>query len=75
MSGLEREYRGRLSVKRINIHAPDTRAIQQQYGFTATPEFFLVNPEGAILAHWDGDIKLADLRPTLDRLLAPLPNP
>jgi hypothetical protein len=75
VSGLEREYKGRLVVKRINIHAPDTRPIREKYGFTATPEFFLVNPEGAVLAHWDGDVKLADFRPTLDKYFAAAANP
>lgn len=70
VSGLEREYKGRILVKRLNIHKPETRALQQEYGFTATPEFFLADRKGAILAHWDGDITLAELEPLLDKFLA-----
>lgn len=71
MSGIGREYQGRIVIKRLNIHNPDTRALQEEYGFTATPEFFLLNANGAILAHWDGEITLKTLRPLLDQYLMP----
>lgn len=70
MSGIGREYQGRIVIKRYNIHNADTRPMQEKYGFTATPEFFLVNGDGAVLAHWDGELNVKTLRPLLDKYLA-----
>jgi hypothetical protein len=67
--GLEREYEGRIEFVRANIHNDDTIDIQEKYGFSATPEFFLVDGEGNVLAHWDDGITLANMRETFDDVL------
>jgi len=51
--GLERKYGDRIDFVRLSIHNPATFALQKQLGFTVTPEFFLLDANGAVLAHWD----------------------
>jgi hypothetical protein len=51
--GLERKYGDRIDFLRLSIHNPATFALQKQLGFTVTPEFFLLDANGAVLAHWD----------------------
>lgn len=70
MHGLEREYGDRITFVRVNIHMPETRALQEELGFTTTPEFFLLDADHQILGHWDETIDVAELRASLDRLLA-----
>ena len=67
--GLEQEYAGRITVVRANIHNKVTLALQEQYGFTATPEFFLVDGDGNILGHWDDGATIASLRQAIDDIL------
>lgn len=67
--GLEREYEGRIEFVRSNIHTPNSIELQEKYGFSATPEFFLVDDEGNVLAHWDDGITLANMRETFDNVL------
>ncbi len=69
MHRLEREYSGRITFVRANIHSKATFALQEKYGFTATPEFFLVDGGGNIQSHWDGDVTAADLEQTFNRIL------
>lgn len=67
--GLNREYEGRIEFVRSNIHTQNSIELQEKYGFTATPEFFLVDGEGNILAHWDDGITLANMREAFDHIL------
>lgn len=69
MYGLEKEYAGRIKFVRANIHNKDTFALQKKYGFTATPEFFLVNGDGIIVARWDEITNLADFIRQIDPFL------
>ncbi len=68
MRGLEQEYRDRLTVQLVNIHNKSTLQLQQEYGFTTTPEFFLVDDQGKILGHWDeGNVET--FKAAIDRIL------
>lgn len=69
MSGLEKEFKGRIRFVRANIHNKDTFALQKELGFTATPEFFLLDAKGNILGHWDDDAAVPRLRAIFDQFL------
>ena len=69
MHGLEREYGERITFVRANIHFQETRALQEELGFTLAPEFFLVDGNGRILGHWDEEVTIAQLRDTFDDVL------
>jgi hypothetical protein len=72
--GLQREYGEHITFVRVNIHLEETRELQEQYGFTLAPEFFLVDMDGNILDYWDDQITVTELKATFDRLLH-LPPP
>ena len=61
VNGLMKKYSDRVRFVRINIHVPQTLALQKQLGFSATPEFYLVDPAGHVLHYWGGEIDLAQL--------------
>lgn len=69
MYGLEKEYKGRVQFVRANIHNQNTFALQKKLGFTATPEFFLLDEHGTILEHWDDDAAVSRLKPIFDQHL------
>ena len=74
MHGLEREYGERITFIRANIHLQETKALQEDLGFTLTPEFFLLDADGRILGHWDEEVTVAQLRETFDRVLEASPQ-
>ncbi len=62
MNGLMKKYKDRARFVRLNIHTPQSFALKKQLGFSATPEFYLVDPKGHVLHYWGGDsIDLAGL--------------
>lgn len=72
--GLQREYGERITFVRANIHLQETRALQEDLGFTLAPEFFLLDADGGILGHWDEEVTLAQLRDAFDRVLEASPQ-
>ena len=56
-----KKYADRARFVRVNIHVPQTRALQKQLGFSATPEFYLVDPAGHVLHYWGETIDPAEL--------------
>lgn len=69
MHGLERDYGERITFVRANIHLQETRALQENLGFTLAPEFFLLDADGKILGHWDEEVTVAQLRETFDHVI------
>ena len=69
MHGLEREYGDRISFLRVNILIPENEALMEQYGFSATPEFYLVDAQGEIIGFWDETFEVGDLRQAFDEAL------
>lgn len=69
MRGLEKYYGARLHVQLVNIHNQSTLALQQEYGFTTTPDFFLVDSAGKIRAHWD-EGNIATFKQAIDEIMA-----
>ena len=69
MRGLEKEYAGRIEFIRLNILNPETEPLQEQYGFSATPEFYLLDPHGEVVGFWDDSVEVDDLRLAFDQAL------
>lgn len=69
MRGLEKEYTGQIEFVRANILNPETEALQEQYGFSTTPEFYLVDTQGEIIAFWDDSVDVDSLRLAFEQAL------
>lgn len=70
--GLEKAYGDRISFVRANILLAENEPLMEQYGFSATPEFYLVDGSGRVIAVWDDTLTAAALREAFDKaLLAP----
>jgi len=67
--GLERKFGDHITFVRLSIHNPDSFALQEQLGFTVTPEFFLLDAGGAVLAHWDEGLSVEGVEQVLAGLL------
>ncbi len=67
--GLESKFAGRIEFVRANILNPETEALQQQYGFSTTPEFYLVNQQGEILGFWDDSVVVEELQQAFEQAL------
>lgn len=70
MHGLEKEYGDRIEFVRANILLPENEPLMDQYGFSATPEFYLVDRSGRILGVWDDTLTAELLRAAFDEALA-----
>ncbi len=68
VNGLSKTYGSRIKFVRINIHDPKTKPIQDQLGFSTTPEFLLLDPQGRILHEWEDDLTVAGAKQVFDTL-------
>ena len=75
VNGLEKIYGGQIQFVRANILMPENRPLMKKYGFSATPEFYLVDPQGKIIGFWNVEIEGAVLRRAFDDALAAQNSP
>lgn len=66
MNGLEMEYGSRIQFVRVNILNPENAQLLEQFAFSATPEFYLVDDQGQILGAWDETLESDELRQAFD---------
>jgi hypothetical protein len=71
--GLEKEYQDRITFVRVNILQDHNLPMMDQYGFSTTPEFYLVDEEDQIIGFWNEDVTASDLRAAFDQALDPQP--
>ena len=69
VNGLMKKYTDRVRFVRLNIHDKTTFELQKQLGFNATPEFYLIDPQGRVERQWDESVDLAELEKTVQALL------
>jgi hypothetical protein len=70
-----KNYTDRATFVRVNIHNPKSFDLQTELGFNATPEFYLIDPQGRVLRLWDDSIDLAELEQTVQALPQTPPMP
>lgn len=70
VNGLEKIYGERIDFVRANILFPENRPLMEQYGFSATPEFYLVDPQGKIIGFWNDQVEGEVLQNAFDDALA-----
>jgi thiol-disulfide isomerase/thioredoxin len=68
VNGLKKEYGDRISFVRVNIHKPESRPLMEKYGFTSTPELYLVE-DGKVIGAWDDLVTTAELRQAFNKAL------
>ena len=67
--GLEREFGERIDFVRVNILIPENKTLMEQYSFSTTPEFYLVDPQGEIIGFWGDAFEEAELRQAFEEAL------
>jgi thioredoxin-like negative regulator of GroEL len=67
--GVQKEYAGKIDVVRVNILDEQNGPLLAQFGFNTTPEFYLLDRSGEIVAFWDGPVEPDELRAAFDRVL------
>ncbi|MCU0508965.1 MAG: hypothetical protein MUC34_11310 [Anaerolineae bacterium] len=60
---------GKIDVVRVNILDEQNGPLLAQFGFNTTPEFYLLDRSGEIVAFWDGPVEPDELRAAFDRVL------
>jgi thiol-disulfide isomerase/thioredoxin len=63
--GLEAMYADRLNFVYLDRDDPATAAYQEQLGYIYQPHFFLLAPDGAVLAQWRGYVDGVELQRAL----------
>ncbi len=66
---LEQTYGDRVAFVHVNILNPDSLPIMKQYGFSASPELYLVDPRGKVIGFWDDVQSKAELASALNKAL------
>ena len=67
--GLEQEYRNRIDFLYLNIADEANAEAERVYGFTSTPHFFFLRPDGSALANVQGVVPADSVRRFLDAQL------
>jgi hypothetical protein len=68
VNGLMKNYTDRVSFVRVNIRHAQFAELRTQLGFSATPEFYLIDPQGRVERKWDDSVDLAELEQTIKAL-------
>lgn len=63
-----KKYTDRARFVRLNIHDKATLELQTQLGFSTTPEFYLIDPQGRVERRWDESVDVAELEETIKEL-------
>jgi len=69
VNGLMKNYTDRVHFVRVNIRHPQSAELRTQLGFSATPEFYLIDPQGKVLRQWDETVDVAELEETIRAIL------
>jgi hypothetical protein len=69
VNGIKKEYAERIDVLQVNVLQADNAPILKEYGFSTTPEVYLVDGSGKVLGFWDEIDNEADFKQQLDALL------
>lgn len=69
MRGLEKEYAGRIEFVRVNVLDGDNAALMKEFGFSASPELYLVDATGKVLEFWNEEVEADELRAALEQAL------
>ena len=72
VNGLMKNYTDRVRFVRLNIHDKATFELQTQLGFSTTPEFYLIDPQGRVERRWDESVDVDELEQTI-QALSPTP--
>jgi hypothetical protein len=67
--GLEKIYGKQINFVRANILHPESAALMEQFSFSATPEFYLVDAQGQIIGAWDEGVDETDLQLAFEQAL------
>ena len=68
MNGLMKNYTDRVRLVRVNIRHPQSAELRAQLGFSATPEFYLLNPQGQLVRKWEDPVDVDALEQTIKAL-------
>jgi hypothetical protein len=71
VQALETEYQDRMIFSYLDIDDPATDIFQDQLRFSVEPQFFLLDPQGAILRQWTGYVTSAEFRQAFQAALDP----
>jgi hypothetical protein len=70
VNGLMKHYADRVRFVRLNIHDPRSFELQTELGFSTTPEFYLIDPQGRVERKWDETVDPAELEQTVQAIPA-----
>jgi thioredoxin-related protein len=63
--GLEAKYQNEVIFTYLDIDDPNTNRLKQALSYRYQPHFFLLDPQGNVLAQWVGFVSEEDLESTL----------
>lgn len=68
--GLEQEWGQQVDFLYLDVADSANAATKARFGFTATPHFFLLAPDGTVLRSWQGRVEPDTLTAALRRIAA-----
>jgi thioredoxin-like negative regulator of GroEL len=69
VNGLEKQYAGRVDFQRVNVLDEQNAALMKQFGFSATPEIYLLDRQDKVLAFWDQAVPASQMASAFDQAL------
>jgi hypothetical protein len=66
---LEKEYEGRIRFVRVNVLDRKNAALLDRFGFSTTPELYLLDEQGQTIGFWSDVVAPQELRQAFDRAL------
>ena len=68
--GLEEQYRNRIDFLYLHVEEPRNADAKRKLGFTSTPHFFFLSPDGTTVQIMQGVVPADSVRRALDQLLS-----
>ena len=69
VNGLEKTYAQQITFVRANILDDKNWPLMQEFSFSATPEFYLLDPQGKIIGFWNDAVPEQELQSAFDSAL------
>lgn len=58
---VQEQFENRVAFVYLDVDDPAAGHFKEELGYMSQPEFFLVDPQGVVIEHWRGYVRIEEL--------------